>query len=112
MLGPRVELLEVIGGMVEVLAPIKSEPMHIALDGIDVLLLLLGGIGVVEAQVAASVELLRHPEIEANRLGVADVEIAVRLRRETGNDRLMPLRIEVRLDDIADEVASLHRRIA
>ena len=37
MAGPRVELLEVVGGEVEALPPIVSEPLDVALDRVDVL---------------------------------------------------------------------------
>ena len=87
MLGPFVELLEIVGRMIEVLAPIEAEPAHVALDGVDIFLLLLGRIGVVEAQVTAAAELLGHAEIEADGLGVADVQIAVRLGREARDHR-------------------------
>jgi hypothetical protein len=45
------------------LAPVEAQPAHVALDGVDVLLLLLGRIGVVEAQVAAPAELLATPKL-------------------------------------------------
>ena len=109
VLGPVVELLEIVGGVIEVLAPVEAEPAHVALDGVDVFLLLLGRVGVVEAQVAAAAELLRHAEIEADRLGVADMQIAVRLRREAGDDRAVPLRVQIGLDDVADEIAPRFR---
>ena len=60
MLGPVVELLEIVRGVIEMLAPIEAEPAHVALDGVDVFLLFLGRIGVVEAQMAAAAELLRR----------------------------------------------------
>ena len=88
VLGPVVELLEIVRGVVEVLAPVEAEPAHVALDRVDVLLLLLGRVGVVEAQVAAAAELLRDAEIEADRLGVADMQIAVRLGRKAGDHAL------------------------
>src|SRR4029434_4121749 len=50
-------------------------------------LALLRRIGVVEAQVAAATQLGGQPEVEADRLGVADVQVAVGLRREPGHDR-------------------------
>ena len=71
------------------LAPIEAEPVHVALDGVDVFLLFLGRIGVVEAQIAVAAELLRDAEIQADRLGVADMQIAVRLGRKAGDDRLV-----------------------
>src|SRR5260221_8544937 len=54
---------------------------------------------------AAPAEFLRQAEIEADRLGVADVEIAVRLRREAGDDLAIAFRRDIGLDDVADEVA-------
>ncbi len=46
----------------------------------------------------------RDAEVEADRLGVADVQVAVRLRREAGDDRRRPAGREVGGDDVADEV--------
>src|SRR5262245_57670321 len=92
--------------MIEVLAPVEAEPQHVLLDGVDVLLLFLGGIGVVKAQVAAAAELLRDAEVQADRLGVPDMQVSVRFGREAGDDGFVPLRIEVGLNDVADEVAT------
>jgi hypothetical protein len=47
----------------------------------DVFLLLVGRVRIVEAQVAAAAELLGSAEVQADRLRVADVEVAVRSRR-------------------------------
>ena len=55
-------------------------------DGIHVFGIFLHRIGIVEAQVAQPAVLLRQPEVDADGLGVADVQIAVRLRREPGVD--------------------------
>ena len=87
VLGPGVKPLEIIRGVIEMLAPVEAEPAHVALDGVDIFLLFLGRIGVVEAQIAVAAEFLGDAEIEADRLGVADMQIAVRLRREAGDDR-------------------------
>ena len=57
---PVVELLEVVGREVEVLAPVEPEPADVRLDGVDVLLLFLDRVRVVEAQVAAPAEFLRR----------------------------------------------------
>ena len=95
VLGPIVELLEIVRRVIKVLAPVKAEPAHVALDRVDIFLLLLGRIGVVKAQVAAAAEFLRDSEIEADRLGMADMQIAVRLRREAGDDAAMAPGCEV-----------------
>src|SRR5258706_15919716 len=89
----------------EVASPIEAEPAHVALDRIDVFLFLLHWIGVVEAQMAASAKLLRHPEIEADRLGVADMEIAVGLGRKPGHHLAAMPGGKIGRDDVADEIA-------
>ncbi len=104
MFGPLVELLEIIGGVVEVRSPVEAEPAHVALDGVDVFLILLHRIGIVEAQMAAAAELLGDAEIEADRLGVADMEVAVGLGRKAGDHGVVTLGREIRLDDVADEI--------
>ena len=83
--GPLVELAEVVGGVAEAF-PVEAEPAHVFLDGVDVLLLFLFGIGVVEAQVGLAAELVGEAEVEADGLGVADVEVAVGLGRKAGLD--------------------------
>ncbi len=106
MLGPLVELLEIIGGVVEVGSPIIAEPAHIALDGVDIFLLFLGRVGVVKAQMAAPAIFLGDPEIERNRLGVADMEIPVRLRWKPRNDLPRASGGEIGIDDVANKIAA------
>ncbi len=101
---PVVELFEIIRGVIKILAPIEAEPAHVGLDGIDIFLLLLGRIGIVEAQIAVAAEFLGDAEIEANRLGVADMEIAVRLGRKARDDGFMPARREIGAHDVADKI--------
>src|SRR5262245_29411494 len=104
VLGPSVELLEVIGSMIEVLAPIKAEPTHVTLNCIDIFLLLLGGVGVIEAQVAAAAKFLGDAEVEADRLGMADVQVTIGLGWKAGGNRFLPAGLEVGLDNVANEI--------
>ena len=60
--------------------------MNIFHYGVYIFYVLLHRIGIVEAQVAQPAVLLRQPEVDADGFGVADVQIAVRLRREPGVD--------------------------
>ena len=106
VLGPVVKLREIIGGEVEVLAPLEAEPTHIALDRLDELHLLLGRIGVVETQMAAPAELGRDAEVQADRLGMADVQVAVGLGRKAGDHTLDTARLEVAMDHLANEIAA------
>ena len=105
-LRPVVQALEIIRGVIEVLSPVVAEPAHIGLNRIDIFLLFPGRIGVVETQVATPGKLLRDAEIKGNRLGMADVQIAVRLRREARHDLAVFPGIEIGLDDVANEIAA------
>ena len=86
------------------LAPVEAEPAHVALDRVDIFLLFLGRIGVVVTQIALSAELLGDAEIQADRLGVADMQIAVGLGRKAGDDRLVPARCEIGPHNVADKI--------
>ena len=88
------------------LSPIETEPSNVALDCVDIFLLFLGRIRVVEAQMAAAAELLSDAEIQADRLGMANVEITIRLWRKAGNDLLDAAGIEIAFDDVANEIAA------
>src|SRR5207248_943110 len=76
---PVVELFEIIRSVMEVLAPIESQPADITLDSVDILLLFLGWIGVVKAKAAVATKFLGNTEIQADRFGVANMKIAIRL---------------------------------
>ena len=58
--------------------------MDILLDGVHILGVLLGGVGVVHAQVAQAAVTLGGAEVDAQGLAVTDVQIAVGLRRKPG----------------------------
>ena len=84
--------------------------MDILLNGVHILGVLLGGIGIVHAQIAQTAVLLGRTEVDAQRFAVADVQIAVRLRRETGvNGHSLELTTlcDVLVDKIVDKVFAL-----
>ena len=86
-----VEGLEVVAGVVEVAlaigkGPVEAQPAHRIDDRVDVLLVFLLGVGVVEAQVAAPAVIGRQLEVQADRLGVPDVQEAVGLGRKARAD--------------------------
>ena len=109
--GELVQILEVVRGVEEPVLPVEAEPADVLQHGVDELDVLGDGVGIVEAQVALAAVLLRQAEVDADRLGVADVEEAVRLRREA-RVHAGPSGGDVRLDDLFDEVEVLfgHRR--
>ena len=105
MLGPLVKPFEMIRREMQVLGPVIAEPADVGLDGVDELRLLLRRVGVVEAEMAAPAELPGDAEIEHDRLGVADMEIAVGLGREAGDHLRGSPGGDVVPHDAPDEIA-------
>ena len=105
VLGVLVEPLVVVRRVVLAVVPVEAEPADVLLDGVHVLDVLLDRVGVVEAQVAVAAVLGRHAEVEADGLGVADVQVAVGLGRKPGDDSAaVDAGRHVGGDDLADEV--------
>ena len=105
LLGVAVHLLEVVGGVEHPIAPVEPEPADVLLNRVHVLDVFLRRVGVVEAEVAEAAEFLGDAEVEADRLGVADVQIPVRLRGKPRVDTpAVPALFQIVGDDVADEV--------
>ncbi len=102
---PFVELGEVIGGVVFVLAPLETQPADVLFDRVDVLLFLFGGVGIIETQVILAAEFFGDAEVDADGFGVADGQIGVGLGREAGDDVFIATFGEVFVDFFAQEVA-------
>ena len=86
MLGKAEHVVEVRAREVEVRfiaeLPVEAEPTDAVHDAVNILLILLDGIGVVKAHVAGAAVVTGKAEVQTDALGMADVQIAVRLRRE------------------------------
>jgi hypothetical protein len=80
--GVLVELLKIVRGIKQPIIPVEAEPVDVFLHRLDVLYILFSGVGVIEAQIAQSAELGGDAKVQADGLGVANVQIAIRLRRE------------------------------
>jgi hypothetical protein len=82
--------VEVTAGVVEVARtvdrPVEAEPVHRLDDRVDELLLFLLRVGVVEAQVADAAVVGGQAEVQADALGVTDVQVAVGLGRKARAD--------------------------
>ncbi len=99
------QLVEVIGGIKHAIAPVSPQPARVGDDRVDILLLFLLGVGVVEAQVGLSAKLLRQPEVQADGLGMADVQVAIGLGRKAGVDAALEfVGLQIVDDDVADKV--------
>ncbi len=103
--GEFVQPLEVVRRMTQVSLEAVAEPCDVLLDGLDVLQALLRRVRVVEAQVARTAVVLGDAEIETDRLGVADVQVAVGLGGKARHHAAAVLAGgHIRVDDLADEV--------
>ena len=98
-----VVLLKVVAAVKEAVAPVKAQPVDVLLDGLHEFLVLLGGVRVVHTQVAQAVIPLGGAKVDGQRLAVADMQIAVRLRRETGVDG-HSLKLTTLCDVLVDEI--------
>ena len=110
--GKFVVLFKIIRAVEEPVAPVKAQPVDIGLDGVNIFGVFLRRVGVVHAQVAQAAEFFRCAEIDGQRLTVADVQIPVRLRRETGVYALSlkpPAGGKVLFDERVDEISAFQR---
>ena len=86
--------------------PAADQPVHVPDDRLHVLDVFLRRIGVIHAEVADAAEFAGDAEIQADRLGVADVEVAVGLgRKPRVTLRIFP-GFQVFGDNVADKVGS------
>ena len=86
--------------------PVEAQPAHVVLDGAHVFGVFARRVGVVQAQVADAAKLGGHAEIQADRLGMADMQVTVGFRRKAGLDGGMFARGKVIAHDLADEVGT------
>ena len=68
------------------LLPIKPQPLDAIHDGIDIFLVFFFWVRVIKAQVATTRVVARQTKVEADRLCMTDVQIAIGLWREARND--------------------------
>jgi len=81
--GESEEFVEIVGRKVQAVTPVETEPPHIFLNRADELVLFDARVGVVEPKVAHRCRHgLGEAEIQADALGVPDVQIAIGLGRE------------------------------
>ena len=97
--------LEVIRGIEHPVVPVETEPPDILDDRVHILHFFLGGIRIVEPEIAQPVIIAGEAKIQADGLGVTDMEIAVGLGRKPGVDPAVVLSIPyIFVDDLADKI--------
>ncbi len=102
-----VVLLKIVGAVVKAVAPVEAQPVDVLLDGLHELHILFCGVGVVHAEIAQSIVPFRSAEVNDQRLAVADMQIAVGLRRKPGVNglpRKPPAGGDVLVNECVDKV--------
>ena len=94
--------------------PFKAEPLHVLADGIDVFHIFLGRVRVVEAEVRKAAELFGGAEVQADGLGMSNVNVAVRFGRETRQHVIALAGLEVINDNVLNKIrrfGDFHNRV-
>ena len=99
-----VQAVEIVRCMRQPVFPVKTQPVHVILDRLDEFRALLTRIRIIKTQKSAAAGLGSHAEVQADRHDVPDMQIAVRLWRESGHDFGMLTRLEVVVNDLADKI--------
>ena len=99
---------KIVRSKVKILAPVKTQPADILLNGIHIFHIFFCWVGVVHTQVAAASVFLRCPKINADRFCVANMQIAVWFRRKTRDNGFAftpPARSQFFFNDAVDKIS-------
>ena len=103
--GEFVEPVEVVRRVIEVRAPVEPQPAHRRHDRVGELDVLLHRIGIVEAKMADAAVFGGEPEVQADRFGMTDMQVAIGLGRKAGDDApAVFARAQVLGDDVAQKI--------
>jgi hypothetical protein len=87
------------------ITPIEPHPLDVRFDRFNVFDIFFAWIGIIEPQVASAFVFGGNAEIEADGLGVSNMQVPVRLRWESGYDPALVFAcLQVFGNDIANEV--------
>ena len=103
ILSPGIQLLEVIAG-IAFFGRLKAQPLYIAANRVDVFLIFFFWIGVIETQIRDATKFLGDSKIKTDRLGVAHVQVAVRLGRKARDDAIVFFAGKIRLDRLGNKM--------
>ena len=107
VLGDFIQAREIVG-RVSHQRCVETQPVDVAADGVDKLLLLCNRVGVVIAQIAGAAVFGGHAEVQADGLGVTNVQKAVRLRRKPRHYARVPAGLKIVGNDPPNEILSRH----
>ena len=91
--------------------PLKAQPADVCHDGVNVLGLFFFRVSIVKAQVGAAAELVGQTKIEADRLGMSNVQVPIGLgRKARPHTSTVLVALQVFDDDVADKIRGSNGR--
>ena len=103
-----IHLFKILGRIKDLSSEIRAQPFHILHDGIDELLLLLGGIRIIKTEIELTLVFLSHTIVEKYGLCMSDMQISVGFGRKTGNDLLVLSLCQILIDDLLYKMLRCH----
>ena len=104
---PVIELFKIIRGKIKVVPPVESQPTDIILDCLHIFRLLPCRVGVIKTKMASGTSafmLLSNAKVQANRLCVTNVQVAIRLGRKSRDRGFVLSGQKVSRDNLSDEI--------
>ena len=98
--------------MVKTILPIEPKPADIFFYGLLVFFFLFDWIGIVEAEIAFPSIITSDSKVQADRLGMSDMQITVRLWRISGEDFRNFSRPDICADYISNKVVPFRNIIS
>ena len=91
------------------IGPARDQPLYVGRNRVDVCDVFFDGVRVVEAEIALTVVFAGDAEVQADRLGVTDMEVAVGLGRESRDDLGVAFFGDLGRDEVADKIGGCGR---
>ena len=106
-----VQLIKIIRSVFFSARPVETEPLDVFFNGIDVFDLFFGRVGVIKAQITRPPRVFfRNAKFKSHGFVMADMQITVRFRWETGNHPSVVLvRLYIFSDNRPDEIGGRRR---
>ena len=99
-----IQLIKIVRGVADIARPVEAQPLHVIFDGLNVFDVFFYWVGVIETQVALPLVILCDTKVQADRFGVTNVQVAIRLRRETRVDCGVLTTGQIFIDDLTNKV--------
>ena len=105
ILRPAIQLTKIIRGKLGLTRPIKTKPFNVFDNCLNIFVIFFFRVGIIKAQIAGSAKLLGKAEIQADRFGMAYMQIAIWLWWKSGNYRFNTASLKVGINYLLNKIA-------